>query len=176
VQSAAHAELETANRVAPRKFPEQFVRDYWINMERSAFGFIGHKARAMSDFYWQLSHRLFYVFSAISLLVLAWSGRTHFKDQFWWSCVAIWFGYGSAVMIENYISYLKLGAFGAGLQGRYFFPAIVPFYVSIATPIFLFRSDRLRWVLAGVIMIASAFGGLTFLWMQIPSEWFPGIN
>jgi hypothetical protein len=78
----------------------------------------------------------------------------------------------SIVLVRKYLGYLRLGRFGAGLQGRYLFPIFVPFLFLAIQPLAVVLSNgRILLLLACLVTLPFGMNGIFFFRRQVTMQW-----
>ncbi len=137
------------NKDAQRFAFLDFSQRYFKAAQASIIGIMAHRgfrdhSRGELRPYRYL-YNLFVVTFLLSLGVLI-------RSKFFWIYLGTSVFYVLVVMLDNYSSYLKFGVFGAGLQGRYWFPVLAPLCSTVAFVVFF----RLKWYLG--LLVLGYFG------------------
>jgi hypothetical protein len=175
-QDIVHKRFERDNSSKPRLDAATYWAEYWTAMEQTMYGFTGHVSFQMNQTDWKYTHRIFLLLGLIGALMCIKARNGILRSPLWILSLVLWVVYGSAVMAENYMSYVRLGVFGAGVQGRYFSPVLIPFYASLASPIFSGISARYHKAIVALLLIAATLGGLPFFNAFAPRKYFRGLD
>lgn len=134
----------------------EFARRYFKLFEERIFGIFGHaEYRPRGRALWP--RLALYFFVVIGFVCFLLSNKSKENRKVLWSAFAVSALFLSVCLLQNYSRYLDHGQFGAGLQGRYIFPVILPLLLITAqlasTGIHtIFR--RFDWIMAALLLAA----------------------
>jgi hypothetical protein len=139
----------TENKDAQRFAFLDFSKRYFKAAQASMIGIMAHRGFRDHNRGELRPYRHLYNIFAVSFLL---SLGVLIRNKFFWIYLGTSVFYVLVVMLDNYAGYLKYGVFGAGLQGRYWFPVLAPLCALVAYVVFF----RLKWHLS--LLVLGYFG------------------
>jgi hypothetical protein len=95
-----------------------------------------------------------------------WAKLRRREELLWWVVLGVTGFYASAVIYENYSSYVAIGSMGLGLQGRYLFPVLAGFAYLVHRPLFFIERRKIRVTLITILVVVYLSQGMRIYFLH----------
>ncbi len=152
----------------PRHSLKAFLRLYFKRWEETVVGIMSHRDLKPTQ-HERYPFRRGLSLCAAAIVFAAVRRRDVLRNSLWWAVLLVSSAYAAIVVLENYDSYLRLGVFGAGLQGRYWFPVLAPLIFVLHKPLFSMLKPKPAAFVAAAFVLVYSLQGFR-IWMEHPVE------
>jgi hypothetical protein len=159
-QSSVENELATQTAGKVRASFDRYLVSYVYRAEETIIGIFGHRSIAPKRKSEHYPYRV---------ALARWE---FFRKSGWLTFFLCTLFYAAIVIVQNYLSYTRVGVFGVGLQGRYLFPVLVPFIILLYLPLFEWTPRRFQWLPFLILSCFMLSGGFVIFSRYATQEWF----
>ncbi len=142
-----------------------FATEAAVFLERGSFGIFAHKTMLKKNL---LVYHLLFVASLIALLS---NIKLLLNNKSLLVVFSVFVFYFIFVIIEKYLSYIKMNIFGAGLQGRYLFPVLMCFYIVFASFLLCRLPNKIKIIVGCLVSCFFLYGSFVFFLKNVSPQW-----